>query len=75
MVVSCAVGGGVGEAVSGDRRLYRSCPFDTDGAGCFVLCAKFAFGLQPMRLVVAVPPTGFLPDLMGPPCNAFMADC
>jgi hypothetical protein len=59
---------------SGDGRLHRFAPGAIDLARLSVLRAQFAFGLQPMRRLVAVPPTGFFPNLMGPPSNAFVTD-
>ena len=43
-------------------------------ASLSVLRVQFVFGLQPVRRLVAVPPTGFFPDLIGPPSDVFVTD-
>ena len=42
--------------------------------GLSVLRAQFAFGLEPMRGLVAVRPPGLFPNLMGPTSNVFVVD-
>jgi hypothetical protein len=39
-----------------------------------VLRAKFSFGLKPMQRLVALSPTGFFPNLMGPSSDVFVTD-
>jgi hypothetical protein len=59
---------------SGDGRLHGFAPGAIYLASLSVLRVQFAFGLQPVRRLVAVPPTGFFPDLVGPPSDVFVTD-
>jgi len=59
---------------SGGGRLHRFAPGAIYLASLSVLRVQFAFGLQPMRRLVAVPPTGFFPNLIGTPSDVFVTD-
>jgi hypothetical protein len=59
---------------SGGGWLHRFAPGAIYLASFSVLRVQFAFGLQPMRRLVAVPPTGFFPNLIGTPSDVFVTD-
>lgn len=59
---------------SGDGRLHRLPPGAIHIASLHVLRVQFSFGLQPIRRVIAVPFTGFFPNLMGPLRDVFVTD-
>jgi hypothetical protein len=63
-----------GGVFSRHRRFHQSSPSGIHLAGRFVLRVKFSLGLKPMDCLVAVSPTGFFPNLMGPSSNGFVAD-
>jgi hypothetical protein len=58
----------------GARRRRRFAFGSIPIAGDFMLGVQFPFGLQPMGGLHAVRPPGLLPNLMGPPRDAFVSD-
>ncbi len=62
------------DVFSGGGRLHRFAPGVINLACLSVLRVQFALGLQPMRLLLVVTATRFLPNLIGPPGDVFVAD-